>query len=85
MTISTDQNDLTETVTSLETPPAQEWCDSCALSDDPAIEPGMAQTVIDHTIETLPLPESEWDPSWGPGPLYEVTHLACGHTLSWRC
>lgn len=61
--------------------PEQEWCEDCSGCNDPAAEPGMPQDVVNRSVEQLTLP-SDWDPGWGHGPLYDVTYLACGHTLA---
>lgn len=64
--------------------PEQEWCEDCRFDDDPYDDmtgldvPGMPRDVVERTVEV--------DTSWGPdGPLYDVTYLACGHTLARRC
>lgn len=61
--------------------PEQEWCEDCSPDVDVAAEPGMPQDVVDRSIEPLILPP-DWDPDWGPAPLYDVAYLACGHTLA---
>lgn len=61
--------------------PEQELCTDCTLDDDLVTEPGIAQDVVDRSIEPMTL-SSDWDPEWGSGPLYEVTWLACGHTIA---
>ncbi len=63
--------------------PDQEWCDLC--SRDEAGEPGMAQDVLEYTIEELMLPLEQWDPAWGAVPEYAVTRMACGHTFARLC
>lgn len=64
--------------------PEQDWCDDCTYDDDPYSEIagshalGMPRDVVERSIEV--------DTSQGPnGPEYEVTYLACGHTLAMRC
>jgi hypothetical protein len=61
--------------------PEQEWCDSCSRDDDPGADPGMPQDVVRRDTEPLPLPE-DWESAWGPAPHYDVTYLACGHTVA---
>lgn len=61
----------------------QDWCDLCALTDDPA-EPGVPQDVVDTSIEVDTVPLTGWGTIFVDGPEYLVTHLACGHTLSRR-
>lgn len=61
--------------------PEQEWCEDCSRDIDAAAEPGMPQDVVERSIEPLTLPP-DWDPDWGPAPLYDVAYLACGHTLA---
>lgn len=59
--------------------PQQEWCEDCALDVD--TEPGMARDVLHRTSTVVDPPPAEWDPAWGPGPEYDITHLSCGHDI----
>ncbi|WP_181273546.1 hypothetical protein [Brevibacterium oceani] len=61
----------------------QEWCDQCSHEEvpDDDVEAGMPRDVVDVSLEIDP----GWDEAWGQGPQYEVTHLACGHTLARLC
>lgn len=61
--------------------PEQEWCENCSHDDDSASESGMPQDIIDRAIEPLTYSPDQ-DPDWRSGPLYEVTYLACGHTIA---
>lgn len=68
--------------------PEQEWCGGCTPGDDPVPDveggiPGMPQDVVLRTTEPLPLP-ADWKAAWGPAPLYDIAHLACGHTVARR-
>ncbi|MFF8902521.1 hypothetical protein ACF082_34185 [Streptomyces lydicus] len=62
--------------------PELEWCPFCAY--DETSEPGLPRDIVKCTVEPA-LPPEDWDPSWGQGPLYEVTYLSCGHTLAELC
>ncbi|MEV0445742.1 hypothetical protein AB0I84_20830 [Streptomyces spectabilis] len=62
--------------------PELEWCPLCSC--DETSEPGLPRDIVKRTVEPAPPPE-DWDPSWGQGPLYEVTYLSCGHTLAELC
>ncbi|MDO5865203.1 MULTISPECIES: hypothetical protein [Paenarthrobacter] len=64
--------------------PEQEWCTDCTPGDDPVPDPeeglpGIPQAVVRRTTEALPLPEG-----WGPAALYDISYLACGHTVAHR-
>ncbi|MFE6939571.1 hypothetical protein [Streptomyces chartreusis] len=62
--------------------PELEWCPFCSY--DETSEPGLPRDIVKRTVEPA-LPPEDWDPSWGQGPLYEVTYLSCGHTLAELC
>lgn len=59
--------------------PEQEWCEDCALDVD--VEPGMPRDVFSRETVTITPPAAKWDPSWGPGPQYDIAHLNCGHHI----
>ncbi|MFC4048314.1 hypothetical protein ACFOY4_01350 [Actinomadura syzygii] len=50
----------------------QEWCDHCAVDDDPAAEPGMPQTVVSSTTAA---------DRFAPWLERTVCVLTCGHTV----
>lgn len=62
--------------------PELEWCPFCSY--DETSEPGLPRDIVKCTVEPA-LPPEDWDPSWGRGPLHEVTYLSCGHTLAELC
>ncbi|MFK0154087.1 hypothetical protein ACIQVK_18700 [Streptomyces sp. NPDC090493] len=62
--------------------PEPEWCPFCSY--DETSEPGLPRDIVKRTVERA-LPPEDWCPGWGQGPLYEVTHLSCGHTLGELC
>ncbi|MFF8917477.1 hypothetical protein ACF08M_30255 [Streptomyces sp. NPDC015032] len=63
-------------------PPELEWCPFCSY--DETGEPGLPRDIVKCTVERA-LPPEGWDPRWGQGPLYDVTHLSCGHALAEPC
>ncbi|MGW3974232.1 hypothetical protein ACWEFD_33685 [Streptomyces ardesiacus] len=62
--------------------PDLETCPFCSY--DETSEPGLPRDIVKRTVEPA-LPPEDWDPSWGHGPLYEVTYLSCGHTITELC
>lgn len=62
--------------------PELEWCPFCSY--DEISESGLPRDIVTCTVEPA-LPPEDWDPGWGQGPLYEVTYLSCGHTLTELC
>lgn len=65
--------------------PEQEWCEDCSRDDGPGADSGMPQDIVGRSIEPMKL-SPDWNPDrddgWGPGALYDVIYLACGHTVA---
>lgn len=64
--------------------PDVEWCEDCALEREPfhlEESPGLPVAVLRRWSESYALPSTEWDPRWGPAPVYDLAELACGHLL----
>lgn len=59
--------------------PEQDWCSLC--SRDESEEPGVPSEIVVITLERASWP----DPGNGTEPVYEVVHLACGHTIARLC
>lgn len=65
--------------------PEMEWCEDCAREDEPfepVLSPGGPSLVVSRSVETWELPAADWDPAWGPAPVYDVTVLDCGHQIA---